>query len=82
MAKATTNDMVIDGFSVQVSWEPGKHVQIATTNAHSTLTLPVDVDGERAQPFHGWHVTLDKAGINRLLRQLRLARHDAFGQDG
>lgn len=37
--------------------------------------------GSDQKPFYGWYVTLDRDGINRLVRHLRRARDQAFGAD-
>ena len=49
------------------------YVQLGTTN-WSIETNPGD-------PTRGWFVTLDRHGINRLIRALRKARDQAFGAD-
>lgn len=74
MPKENINCSLIEGFRAEVGWEPGKDVQIATTNARSKLRL----DDE---PFKGWFATLDREGCNRLIRALRKARDAAFGAD-
>jgi hypothetical protein len=33
------------------------------------------------EPFHGWFVTLDRDGCNRMIRALRKARDAAYGRD-
>ena len=86
MPKENINDTVTDGFRAEVSWsglvagERDGYVQLATVNAASTLTLSADGKGE-PEPFDGWRVTLDRAGINRLIRSLRKARDAAYGAD-
>lgn len=37
--------------------------------------------GGKAMLFYGWSVTLDRAGLNRLIRTLRRARDNAYGRD-
>ncbi len=92
MPKDNIDDMVCDGFRVEVGWSgaiPGErdgHVQVAATNAHSRFRwdqLPPSEsdDPDCAGVFDGWHVTLDREGINRLIRSLRKARDAAFGTD-
>lgn len=94
MPKENINDMVTDGFRVEVGWGsavPGEregHVQVAATNAHSLFRWEqLDrAEDEGADPsvggqFDGWHVTLDREGINRLIRVLRRARDAAYGAD-
>lgn len=80
MPKTNINDLVVDGFRAEVSWRPDGDVQVATVNQNSPLTLK---DDEASEPyrFDGWHVTLDRVGINRLIRALREARDAAFGAD-
>lgn len=74
MPKENINCIAMDGLRVEVGWQADRHVQVATTYTHSKLTL----DDE---PFNGWHATLDREGINRLIRSLRKARDAAFGAD-
>lgn len=94
MPKENTNGVIIDdtvgsGFRTEVSWRPDRdgdgsgHVQIATTNQHSPFRwemLPDD-KGEQGGKLDGWFVTLDRDGINRLIRSLRRARDAAYGAD-
>jgi hypothetical protein len=35
----------------------------------------------KPEPFLGWFVTLNRDGINRLIRALRRARDEALGAD-
>lgn len=82
MPKENINDEVTDGFRVEVAWNPGAWLQVASVNQHSKLTLPSDDEGEQVeQPFDGWRVTLDRHGVNRLIRSLRKARDAVFGAD-
>jgi hypothetical protein len=87
MPKININDEVTDGFRVEVGWGPGTWVQVGTTNATSPLVWPAeseDVSEEPAvkpEPFLGWFVTLNRDGINRLIRALRRARDEALGAD-
>jgi hypothetical protein len=89
MPKENINDMVTDGFRAEVTWRPDPgysgYVQVATVNLHSTLTLPgtAPVEDGDAEPekFDGWYVTLDRDGINRMIRCLKRARDQAFGHD-
>ena len=67
-------DCVGDGMRVEVGWEAGGSVQIATTNAQSQLRL-------NGEPFNGWFGTLDRRGCNRLIQSVRKARDAAFGAD-
>jgi hypothetical protein len=88
MPKENVNCAAIDGLRTEVSWRADSHVQLATANTHSTLRLGEDGRGSderdetiQGDPFFGWHVTLDRDGINRLIRALRRARDAAFGSD-
>lgn len=83
MPKETTRCTVMDGFRVEVGWTRGRDVQLATTNTNSPLRLEApdakcDTD---TVPFDGWHCTLDRDGINKLIRDLRRARDAAYGTD-
>lgn len=41
-----------------------------------------EVGGEPLKPsFDGWHATLDRASLNKMIRTLRRARDAAFGAD-
>lgn len=83
MPRENINDIVTDGFRVELGWQRDGHVQLATTNAHSQFRLEAD-DAKSdldTEPFYGWHVTLDRDGINKLIRDLRRARDAAYGAD-
>ncbi len=58
-------------FRTEVGWSRDKYVQIATVNTGEPELAEV----------RGWHVDLDREGINRLIRTLRKARDQAFGAD-
>lgn len=47
----------------------------------SPMAVPETQPGTSFQHFGGWHVDLDRAGINDLIRVLRRARDQAFGRD-
>ncbi len=87
MPKENIDDHVSKGFRAEVKWTPGQAhqpdgwVQLATVNQASTLTLDSELPGDTPQKFDGWHVTLDREGINRLIRSLRRARDAAYGRD-
>lgn len=81
MPKENIDDCVIKGFRAEVTWSPAGHVQVASVNTASTLTLTGDEPGDEPEPFDGWRITLDRGGINRLIRSLRRARDQAFGRD-
>lgn len=82
MPKENTDCTVMDGFRVEVGWRRGD-VQIATTNGHSKYEINAAEDSEstKMEPFHGWHVTLDRDGCNKLIKDLRRARDAAYGAD-
>ena len=92
MPKCNVNDMVTEGWRAEVSWRAVDdqyegHVQVASVNTGSTLELPGDLFdygpngeelyGER-EPFDGWRVTLDEAGIDRMIGALTEAKRAAF----
>lgn len=86
MPKTNIDDQITDGFRVEVSWARDSHVQIATVNTHSTLTLDTEPPAPAfnttpTEQFDGWRVTLDRAAVNRLMKSLRIARDAAFGKD-
>lgn len=85
LPKDNINDEATEGFRAEVSWNPNGWVQVATVNQRSTLTLPGEQQTSDHQPdpepFDGWRVTLDRAGVNRMIRSLRRARDAAFGAD-
>lgn len=47
---------------------------LGTSTSKATVAKPM-------QQFEGWHVTLDRDGINRMIRVLRRARDAAYGSD-
>lgn len=60
---------------VRVGWSrEAEHVEIATI-APDEMTLRPTPEG------NGWFVQLDRGGLNRLIRTLRKARDQAYGQD-
>lgn len=93
MPKDNIRDAITDGMRVEVGWGgiPGDDsgfVQVGTTNAASPFRFPAEYDEKgtpttpnAGEPFDGWHVHLDRAGINRMIRALRKARDYAFGAD-
>jgi hypothetical protein len=92
MPKTNINDMVTEGWRAEVSWRAVDdqyegHVQVASVNTGSTLELPGDLldlgpTGEELrserEPFDGWRVTLDAAGIDRMIGALVEAKRSAF----
>lgn len=69
---------------VHVGWDRDKYVQIATVEPHGRIA-PYDPATDKYVVAHGgvpgWFVTLDREGINALIRNLRKARDAAFGRD-
>lgn len=80
MPKKNINCDVMPGLRVEVSWSAEhSHVQVATVHTDSPVAWP---DGDTHDgKFNGWHATLDRAGINRMIHALREARDSAFGKD-
>jgi hypothetical protein len=88
LPKDNVDCMAMPGIRAEVLWRPGDtgFVQLATTNQHSTFTLDpepetVTQSSITPTPLAGWHVTLDREGINRLIRSLRKARDSVYGRD-
>lgn len=77
-------------FNVELKWSnEGSHVQIATVvppaqTAEAPASLGALVDSWSREDRYlatGLYATLDRNGINRLIRALRRARDQAFGAD-
>lgn len=66
---------------VVVGWsrETGD-VQIVTRDLHAEVPTPEE-QREGIPPRYGYYVTMDRRGINDLIRHLRRARDAAFGRD-
>lgn len=93
MPKTNVNDFTTDGWRVEVSWRQQDdqyegHVQVATVNVNSPFEFPGDLEGYGPngeelrgdpEPTDGWRVTLDAAGIDRMIEALRQAKRQAFG---
>lgn len=48
----------------------------------SIRNLPIEGHGEHTSPhFDGFHATLDRHGINKLIKHLRRARDAVYGRD-
>lgn len=61
----------------QVGWgRDAEYVQLSTVRVKTVTHEPVEstVSG-------GWYVSLNRSGINDLIRNLRRARDQAFGRD-
>lgn len=56
---------------VQVGWMRDRHVEIGAAS----------FDPSREMPKDGVFMTLNRDGVNRLIRSLRKARDSAFGRD-
>jgi hypothetical protein len=62
------------GLRAEVRWSrEAEYVQLATVADEAPVAQ--GLGGE------GWHVSLDRRGINELIRYLRRARDQAFGRD-
>lgn len=90
MPKENVRDLAIDSQRIELCWRHESpdvegHVQLASVNLASPFAFPPTEGNESAGtaglPFGGWYVTLDRDGINRLIRKLRVARDAAFGTD-
>jgi hypothetical protein len=61
---------------VELHWGRESFVQLATTlrdvSTHDPITREVEA---------GWFINLNRSGINKLIRDLRKARDQAFGAD-
>jgi hypothetical protein len=70
-----------NGARVTVSWlkaNAGDEVQL---NIMGTVPVPHDTLKDLVKSVSGPWITLDREGINRLIRSLRRARDQAYGQD-
>ncbi len=84
MPKENTDCIAGTGLRAEVSWQPGSngHVQLATTNNATSFKDPEFANPDNPEGlFLGWHATLDREGINRLIRSLRKARDSVYGRD-
>lgn len=62
---------------VELNWgRDSESVQIATTVRDASTHEPIT---EKVQA--GWFINLNRSGINKLIRDLRKARDQAFGAD-
>lgn len=89
MPKETITDLA-NMYDVQVGWQSGSDVQIGVVTHDggtivewlfpeaSTGTITVS---DSSPSFTGLWGTLDREGINRLIRVLRRARDSAYGAD-
>lgn len=71
-----------EGYVVRVGWERDKQVQLGVTGAvEFRFTDPLPAGVTVADGFDGLWVTLDRHGLNDLIRKLRRARDAAYGRD-
>lgn len=77
-------DPGIEGYTlarVELGWTAG-HVQIATcTDNIENLRLLGEAAAPDQTDWRGVFLTLDREGINALIRNLRVVRDKAFGRD-
>lgn len=69
---------------IEVSWnrEPAGHVQVATLGVEGTTLAPLPCVSDNGEPHAGGiYLTLNRDGCNKLIRNLRRAREQAFGRD-
>jgi hypothetical protein len=68
---------------VEVRWDQESgYFQIATKEAMAEVFMAGDELPENTIPAqYGWYVTLDRRGINDLIKTLRRARDQAYGRD-
>jgi hypothetical protein len=73
---------------VELQWQRGDYAQIGTTRWAGDGTPVLDrefldvAEGEPPVPaWDGQFVDLDRDSINHLIKQLRIARDQAFGRD-
>lgn len=82
MPKENIDCIAMDELRAELSWgQISGVVQLATTNRDYPIKMPATEENPSGWEFEGWHVTLDRDGINRLIRALRRARDSAFGAD-
>lgn len=86
MPKEKINDDVTPGWFAEISWCPAEgvrtgHVQLASVATDSPFEFPEVVTADHysaAERFDGWRVTLDEAGLTKLIRTLHKAKRQAF----
>lgn len=69
---------------IEVQWnrEPAGHVQVATLGVDGATLEPRPCVSESGEPHSGGiYLSLDRDGCNRLIKNLRRAREQAFGRD-
>lgn len=83
MPKENINDCIDGRWRLEVTWQNGDAawVQVASVNPDSPVKLAGDTPNDPMEPFDGWRVTVNRDGINRIIRSLRKARDQAFGRD-
>lgn len=71
-----------NNLAVKVGWDRDKHVQVGVGGPiEFTFTGPLPEGVTVAPGFDSLWVTMDRHGINDLIRHLRRARDAAFGRD-
>lgn len=71
-----------DGFQAKVGWSPNGCVQLGVGGPHEfSFSEPLPQGMTAGDPYKDLWVSLDRAGINDLIRHLRRARDAAFGRD-
>jgi hypothetical protein len=71
-----------DNTAVKVGWDQNGNVQVGVSSAGEfTFTQPLPATVSVNGPYDGLWVTLNRHGINCLIRHLRRARDAAFGSD-
>lgn len=75
------NIHALDG-RVVVAWTPGKDLQVGVERGPEVYINSEPVAGVSTTGYgSGQYATLDRAGVNRMIRALRKARDAAFGAD-
>lgn len=75
-AQTAPTEDVVEPF-VHVGWtRDARHVEVATVMPDTSRELRSETPNH-----YGWHVQLDRDGINDLIHRLRKARDSAFGKD-
>lgn len=85
MPKEIIYGTVLDGFTIKVGWDRDSNIQVASLADEGEKRVRDILAAEERDPtgrvFDGWYVTLDRDGVNKLIRTLRRARDQAFGRD-
>lgn len=82
MPRESVSGTDADGYQVKVGWEREQHVQLGVCGPiEIEFRQPLPEGVSVAGPYDGLWLTLDRRGINDLIRHLRRARDAAFGRD-